>query len=355
MVWGTVIVAGGRRADDLMGLLLAEVHEEVGRPTTFYLRYPVERDADGDLFPLKEARLAPGAEIAVFQRGSGFNDCLVKGYVFSHQIRLIHGVEGSTVEVIGGDSTILMDRKTKITQWADNTSDSDAVSSIVGGYGLTPEVESTNTRHLENKRTLIQHDTDLNFIRMLARRNGYLFWVRADETLEETAYFKPVQLNAVAEAPLLTINLDNPNMRAFDITWDVERPTSIIAAAYDGAAKTIMDGSGAPPPSTFAGDVPLNAIASEVRSTSIIAAVADVGDLTGRAAGVLNDTSWFVQATGTVSAQEVGAVIHAHTLVNVDGVGTRFSGSYFVAAVRHVISSDDHLMTLTLVRNGWRA
>lgn len=354
MAWGTVIVAGGARADDLMGLALAEVHEEVGKPATFYLRYPVERDADGDLFPLKEPRLAPGAEIAVFQRGAGFNDCLVKGHVFSHQIRLVHGVEGSTVEVIGADSTLLMDRETRITQWADNTSDSDAVSSIVGGYGLTPDVQSTNTRHMENKRTLIQHDTDLNFIRMLARRNGYLFWVRADETLTETAYFKPPALDAVADAPLLRINLDNPNLRAFEISWDVERPTSVIAAAYDGAAKTTIDGSGVAPPSTFPGDLPLSAIVGETRSTSVIAAVADAGDLTGRAAGVLNDSSWFVQATCTVSAEEVGAVIHAHSLVNVDGVGTRFSGSYFVAAVRHVMNNDAHLMTLTLVRNGWK-
>jgi hypothetical protein len=354
MAWGTVILAGGTRADDLMGLDLAEVHEEIGKPATFYLRYPVERDADGDLFPLKEPRLGPGAEIAVFQRGAGFDDCLVKGYVFSQQIQLLHGVEGSKVEVIGADSTILMDRETKITQWADNTSDSDAVSSIIDGYGLTPDVQSTNTRHMENKRTLIQHDTDLNFIRMLARRNGYLFWVRADATLAETAYFKPAQLDAVADAPLLTINLENPNMRAFDITWDVEGPTSVIATAYDGAAKTTIDGSGVPPPTTFPGDVPLSTIVSEVRSTSVIAAVADVGDLTGRAAGVLDDSSWFVQATCTVSAQEVGAVIHAHTLVNVDGAGTRFSGSYFVAAARHVMNNDDHLMTLTLVRNGWK-
>lgn len=355
MAWGTVIVAGGARADDLMAVSLAEVHEQVGRPTTFYLRYSVERDADGDLFPLKEERLGPGAEIAVFQRGAGFNDCLVKGHVFSQQIRLVHGVESSTVEVIGADSTLLMDRETKITQWADNTSDSDAVSSIVSGYGLTPDVQSTNTRHMENRRTLIQHDTDLNFIRMLARRNGYLFWVRADESLAETAYFKPAQLDAVADAPLLMINLDNANLRSLEITWDVERPTSVLASAYDGAAKTTLDGSGVPPPSTFSGDLPLSAIVSETRSTSVIAAVADVGDLTGRAAGVLSDSSWFVQATCTVSAQEAGAVIHAHSLVNLDGAGRRFSGSYFVAAARHVMNADDHLMTLTLVRNGWKA
>lgn len=355
MAWGTVIVAGGARADDLMNLVLAEVHEEIGKPSIFYLRYAVDRDADGDLFPLRDERLAPGAEIAVFQRGEGFNDCLMKGYVFSHEIHLVHGVEGSTVDVIGADGTILMDRETKITQWADNTSDSDAVTNILGGYGFSPDVEDSRARHMENDRTLIQHDTDLNFIRMLARRNGFHFWVRADENLMETACFKPVRLDAVSDAPLLQINLDNPNLRALDIAWDVERPTSVIATAYDGAAKTTIDGSGAPPPDAFGGDVPLSGIVSETRSISLIAAVTDVGDLTGRAAGALDEASWFVRASCTVSAREVGAVIHAHSLVNVDGAGRRFSGSYLVAAVKHVMNDDDHLMTLTLARNGWRA
>ncbi len=355
MAWGTVIVADGARADDLMGVMLAEVHEEVGRPTTFYLRYPVERDADGDLYPLQEPRLGPGAPIAVFQRGGGFNDCLVKGHVFSQQINLVDGVTGSTVEVVGADTTLVMDRETKLVQWADNTSDSDAVTSVVAGYGLSPDVESTDTRHMENKRTLMQHGTDLDFVRMLARRNGYLFWVRADEALVETAYFKPVAMDAVADAPLLRFALDQPNLRSFKITWDVERPTSVIASAYDGAAKTVMDGSGVEPPTTFPGDIPLAEIAPETRSTSLVAAVADAGDLLARATGILRDAAWFVQATCTVSVQEVGAVIHAHTLVNVDGVGKRFSGSYFVAAARHTMTDDDHVIALTLWRNGWKA
>lgn len=122
----------------------------------------------------------------------------------------------------------------------------------------------------------------------------------------------------------MTINLENPNLRALDITWDVERPTTIIAHDYDGAAKSEIDGSGVPAPPTLAGDMPLSAIVSDPRSTSVIAAVVDVGDLTGRATGVLHEAGWFVQATCTVSAQEVGAVIHAHTLVNIDGAGKRF-------------------------------
>ncbi|NOG51763.1 MAG: hypothetical protein HND48_21790 [Chloroflexi bacterium] len=353
MAFGVAIVADGARADDLMDLALVEVHEQVGQPTTYYLRYAVH-NVDGDLAPLKEPRLGPGADLAVFQRAPGFYECLVRGPVFSHQIHLTHGVEGSTLEVVGADGSIKMDREVKLTQWADNTADSDAVSMIAANYGLAPFVESTNTRHMESRRTLIQHDTDLNFVRMLARRNGYHFWVRCDDLLIDSAYFKPPVLDD-PNAPLLRINIDEPNMDSFDITWDVERPTSVVASSWDGAAKQVIDGSGVPPPSTFSGDVPLTSIASETRSTSVLAAVSDAGDLMGRASGVLMESAWFVQASCKVSAQRLGRIIRTHSVVNVDSVGTRYSGSYYVAGVRHVIHESDHEMYLTLVRNGWKS
>jgi hypothetical protein len=352
MAFGVVILANGVRADDLMGASLVEVHERIDAPTTYYVRYPVY-NVDGDLAPLKDPRFMPGADLAVFQRGTGFNDCLVKGEIFSHQIRLVHGTEGSTLEIVGADPTIAMDRETKIEQWPSNTADSDAVSTIVTRYGLIPDVQQTSTRHLETRRTLIQHDTDLNFVRMLARRNGYLFWVRCDENLLETAYFKPPQMED-PDAPVLKINLDNPTIDTFEITWDVERPTSVIAKAWDGAAKSAIDGAGVTPPETFRGDLPLSSIVSASRSTSVIAAVSDAGDLLGRASGVLMETSWFIEARCTVSAAVLGRVIRSASVVNVDGIGSRYSGSYLVAGVRHLIDETDHRMELSLIRNGWK-
>jgi hypothetical protein len=352
MAYGVVILANGVRAEDLMDVGLVEVHERVGTPTTYYLRYPVV-NAGGELAPLLDARLDPGADLAVFQKAEGFDECLVKGPVFSHQIRLYPGVDNSTLEVVGADATLQMDREVKITQWGDSTSDSDAVSQIVSGYGLTPDAESTNTRHLENNRTLVQHDTDLNFVRMLARRNGYLFWVRCDSTLLETAYFKPPNLQAV-NPPIITLNPDDPTVETLDIVWDVETPTSVVALAYDHAAKTNLDGSGVPPPSTLSGDIPLASIRSGTYSTSVTAAVVDVGDLMGRASGVLLESSWFLQASCSVSLRQSGRMIRAHDVVEVQGAGSRYSGQYFVQAVRHVIGVADHRMYLTLIRNGWR-
>lgn len=351
MAYGVVIVAGGSRADDLMSTSYVDVYERVGMPATFTLRYGVF-NVEGDLEPLKEPRFAPGAEIAVFQRGNDLNECLVKGQVYSHKIKLIHGVGGSYLDVIGADNTLQMDRETKLTQWADNTTDADAATSIISSYGFTPEVESTNTRHLEAKRTLIQHDTDLNMVRKLARRNGYLFWVRSDADLVETAYFRSPPLDD-PEPIELNVNLDTYNLDSVDIEWDVERPTSVLANAYDGGAKEVIDASSVPPPPGFNGDLALAAIAGAARSTSVVAAVTDAGDLMGRATGVLMESSWFIQASCRASVRRIGRVVRAHSVAKLDGAGKRYSGMYFVTSVRHMIDEGDHIMEITMVRTGW--
>src|SRR5438132_799833 len=82
---------------------------------------------------------------------------------------------------------------------------SDAAWQILGSsqYGFTPDVESTQAGHFEAKHTLVQRGSDLEFLRRLARRNGFLFWVDCDETGTEIAHFKRPNLGGSA-----ILNLD---------------------------------------------------------------------------------------------------------------------------------------------------
>jgi hypothetical protein len=41
--------------------------------------------------------------------------------------------------------------------------------------------------------------------------------------------------------------------------------------------------------------------------------------------------------------------------VKLNGAGSRYSGNYVVAGVRHVFDTDDHTMYFDLIRNGWEA
>jgi hypothetical protein len=331
---------------------VVEVYERMGEPTTFRLRYQVDI-SEKDLPLLTDSRLDPGSEMQVLVVLDGAADCLVKGPVHSQQIRLLHGGTGSFVDVLGADTSVTMDREVKAKVW-DAVSDSDVVSQIVAGYGLLADADSTAATHDEAKHTLVQRDSDLRFIRRLARRNGCLFWVTADPLGIETAHFKRPPLDG-DPATKLVINLDSPNLNSIEITWDVERPTSSLGMQLDLADKSDIDGAVTKSPLKLLGDKSLADITGDTRSVLVSAPVDDTGDLKSRGEGALIESDFFVRVVGETTVHALGKVLHAHRLVELQGAGKRHSGPYFVSGVRHLIDAVTHRMEFELIRNGWGA
>jgi hypothetical protein len=253
--------------------------------------------------------------------------------------------------VLGSDTCVVMDREVKAKVW-DAVRDSDAVAQIVAPYGLTPDAEDTPAMHEEAKHTLVQHDSDLRFVRRLARRNGCLFWLSADPLGVQTAHFRRPQLDGSPQAKLV-INLDKPNLNALDLNWDVERPTSAVGWELDLADKSQIDGSVLRSPQKLLGDKSLADITGDTRSVRVTAPVDDVGDLKSRGEAALIEADFFVTVSGETSVHALGAVLRAHAVVELQGAGTRHSGPYFVASVRHLIDATTHRMEFELVRNGW--
>jgi phage protein D len=331
---------------------VVEVLERMGEPTTFRMRLEVDIKS-GDLPMLRDGRLDPGTMIQVLSVKDGTADCLVKGPVHGQQIRLLHGGTGSYVDVMGTDTSVMMDRAVKAKVW-DAVRDSDVFSQIVAPYGLTPDAQDTPAMHEEAKHTLVQHDSDLRFVRRLARRNGCLFWVSANPLGVQTAHFRRPPLDA-PPATKLVINLATPNLNVLDINWDVERPTSATSWELDLGNKSTMDGSVTRSPQKLLGDKGLADITGDTRSALVTAPVDDAGDLKSRSEAALIESDFFVTVTGETTVHALGAILHAHTIVEVQGTGKRHSGPYFVSSVRHLIDAVTHRMEFELVRNGWGA
>ncbi len=349
---GVSIRVNGAPDETAASAALIEVTEQVGRPTTYRLEYSLDI-ASGDFPLLKESRLGPGSELSVLVPAAGSTECIVKGPVCGQEIRFAHGGAGSSLVVLGFDSLIKMDREDKAVAWSDLT-DSAAVSSIISQAGLVPDVEDTQAGHFETKHTLIQRETDLAFVRRLARRNGNLFWVSCDASGVETAHFKRPSLSGNAACDLV-INLTDPrpNVTALEICWDVERPVQAHAAEVDLNDKSDISGSVEHSPLTALGGSGLGDIVAEPRAVHVHAPVDDSGDLQARSEGALIEASFFLRARGTTTLSALGKVLRAHTLVNLRGVGSRHSGLWFCAAVRHVVDLTEHRMEFELIRNGW--
>ncbi|MDI6104122.1 contractile injection system protein, VgrG/Pvc8 family [Actinoplanes sp. NEAU-A12] len=352
MPLGVAIAVDGTVDASLASASWVEVHERLGRPTVFRLRFEFEASA-GDFGLLVDDRLSAGAELSVLVPGAGGNECLVAGPVGAQRVHFEHGGAGSYVEVRGSDTSITMDRQARSALWPEVT-DSDAVTSIISSYGLAPDVESTAAGHYENKHTLVQRESDLAFVRRLARRNGYAFWVTADPTGVRTAHFRRPPTSGPA-AVTLTINKEPPHLRSLDLTWDTERPTSVEGMQVDLNTKADLDGAMAESPLAALGSDDLAAITGDTRSMFLAAPVDDAGDLRARSAGALTESYFFVRATGETTRERVGRAVRAHTVLDLRGAGSRHSGSYLVAGVRHTIDAGSHRMEIELLRNAWGA
>jgi hypothetical protein len=149
------------------------------------------------------------------------------------------------------------------------------------------------------------------------------------------------------------INLDNPNLQSFDLHWDVERPTSVEGIQLDLNSKRDINGAVAQTPQTALGSKNLSAITNDKRSVQVSAPADDAGDMQARGEAVLIEADWFIKASCRTSLHSLGALVRANTLVSVNGAGSRHSGKYYVASVRHVIDATAHVMELELVRNAW--
>ncbi len=324
------------------------VEERLGMPTRFTIVFPLDIE-NSDLPLLADQRIGPGAEVLIV--GPDGQACLVHGVVHAHRIALVTGGEGSSLEVIGTDMSIKMDRESKIVQWP-NPSDSEAAALVMAQNQLVPDVAPTTARHLITQNTLIQRSSDLQFIHMLAKRNGFLFWVTSDVLGIDTGHFKRPALSG---SPAQTLSIKNTEaaISSLEINWDIERPTSAAAFGVDASNKAPLKATAAQSPLEPLGAKPLSVIAPEPRKAIPSAAANDAGGLTARAEAELTEDGWFITAQCKTTPEGAGGIVRAHTIVQIDGAGTLHSGNYLVGAVTHRVGPAAHVMDLTLLRNAW--
>jgi hypothetical protein len=327
-----------------------EVYERLSRPTDYLIRFEVEIGSS-DFDQLIDARLDAGSVLSIMVPDGDGSQCLVKGPVGAQRVHFEHGGSGSYVEVGGSDTSITMDRQAKSAVWADVT-DSDVVASIVSSAGLVPDVATTPAGHFEAKHAMVQRESDLSFVHRLARRNGYAFWVTCDDQGVQTGHFKPPPMTDPPSATL-KINVTTPTVDSLDLRWDVERPTSVVGTQLDLTTLNDIDGAKSDAPLPPLGGHDLAAITGDTRSIFVAAPVDDAGDLFARSTGALVDPYFFIRATGETHFDLLGTAIRAHTVVALQGAGSRHSGNYLVGGVRHTIDSDTYRMELELLRNAW--
>jgi phage protein D len=353
------IFLGGAPAEESIydRLSAVEVEENVDMPSACQLTFSIGTDANGDLTCVNDSRLGPLAELAIVTSADGeTSHCIFDGVVLSHKLHLDSGTILSTLQVWAQDATWPMNLEEKAHEWVDVT-DADVAASIFGDYGITPSPENRaddSPSHTEDKHTLMQRASDIQFLRMLARRNGKLCRVACTDTPgQRTGYFAKANLDGDPAVRLTLNDPVEPKLAALDFEWDVSRPSAVTArqALFDDPSEDGVSGDTAESGLTLLDERGLADFAGTPMTVILTTPVDDAGELTLRAQSVLRESGWFARCEGEVDAGRINAVIRAGSIVQIDDAGTLNSGKYFVWSVRHSLTDAAHRMRFVLVRN----
>lgn len=256
----------------------------------------------------------------------------------------------STLEVVAMDATERMNQDVKIREWA-NMADSDIAREILGEYDLEPKVERTEPTARELEAPVIQHGTDAQFLRKLANRNGYVFYVETNPRGERReGHFHPPRLEA-ADQPMLHVSAGpNANVTSFDVRFDMTAPVRAAASGVEIASREAQNAQVSETERTLLGERPtVNGQSAESVLTG--AAQTRTAELQAYAQAVVDRSAFAITAQGELHTAAYNDVLRAKRPVVVSGAGRDYSGRYYVQRVLHAITGEAYTQQFTLRRN----
>ena len=359
------IAFGGNAVDEEFygDVVSLTVEENTGVANTFQLRLATVQQDDGTWKYLDDDRLAPFNRVTIkvgFSGGGGLagalggvgggNDGMVPvfyGYVTSVAVNLGSQPGETHLEISGMDTSVLMSLEDKIAAWP-NLSDSDVVQQILTSYGVTVQADSTATVHQENDTTLIQRGTDLQFVRELAQRNGFEFYFETDKDSETVvAYFRAPQLDGTPQADLAIQFGEDSNLRSFSVRLSGQRPLAVKTQQLDVKSNGVNAAQAGNTQLAKLGDKDLNALVgtmlnqlvtpreSQAQMLVLGTPTADATELQTMAQAVRDEAAWLIAASGEINSDAYQTVLRPHRLVLVKGVGSQYSGKYYVTHITH--------------------
>jgi phage protein D/phage baseplate assembly protein gpV len=311
------------------------VDERLHLPTMFEIHLQVDpRNPKW----IDEPAIAEGKEVEILAGYADQEASLCVGKVTSLDVDLDEQMP--ILVVRGYDLSFSLHRDVKSRSFVSQT-DGDIATKIAGeAGGLTAKVDATSEVH----DYVLQHaQTNYEFLLERAQRIGYELRVIGKELhfRKPAPQGSPIELewgvNLKRFSPRLSVaeQVDAVEVRG----WDLKNKAAIVGNATNGKVKPEVGESRA------AGAVANGVWGSATRLVAHAPALSQ-DEATTMAQALLDDvTSNFIEATGDCPGDpklRVGASI------TIKGVGKRFSGTYYLTAVRHAISKKDgHQVSFT--------
>lgn len=319
----------------------------------FQMDFNLGRDSLLEYGLLRSGVLDVPNRVIIMAIFGGLPQVLIDGIITDHQVIPSNEPGRSQLHVTGEDISVKLSFEDKNVTHPQQK-DSDIVRKILANAGFIPDVTDTSDTPNDTERIPTQQGSDLKYIRYLAQRNGFVFFVEpADVPGLNTAYWGPEKRQGQPQ-PALSMNMgpqtnvDTPINFHFDALGPSEAEVSIVDP-FTRLAIQIPALSAFLPSLTSSPAKPLRKTFS--RDTANLSFAQALLRLFTSS----SETSDVIQATGDVDAVRYGRALRARRLVDVRGAGQSYNGTYYVKQVVHEITrlpTGDYKQRFTLTRDG---
>jgi phage protein D len=330
-------------------LLELEVQEDHDLAGVFRMKLAIVRGEGGLWTWLDEQQANPWAKVEIKMHVGDVEESVIKGYVTHVRVHIDPTEGDSYLELAGMDASCLTSVEEVIKDWP-GKSDSEIVEAIFSKYNLSSDVETTEVVHDDTFSTVIQRESDIQFLKRLARRNGFECVM-----VGNMGIFKSPDLDSTP-LPVLAAHFGKEtNLTSFDANLNALRPTAVEVHQIDVLTKQPQDISveksaqkdlgteGPPAPPLPSGNTSHFFIRHNVTT--------GLPEMQQLANALADEADWFIEARGEVDSITYGSVLHARNRVPIKGVGEMFSGIYYLTSVKHFYHVDRYLQHFTARRN----
>ncbi|WP_119730201.1 phage late control D family protein [Thermomonospora amylolytica] len=345
-----MIEIDGREAADLyadLNRIDVELDEELA--AMFVLELSMHLQPDGTWSHVDDDRFAPWRRVTIHAGFQDGTEPLMTGYLTHAHAVFDADPAKCRLELWGMDGSVLMDRQERLRDWPDHK-DSDIAAAVFAEYGLKAEVEDTAVVHDARTSTIMQRETDIQFLRRLALRNGFECFVEGD-----TGHFRAPRADADPQPVLAAHFGAETNMDWFTVRIDALTDSRIGMFQLHRTEKQVLSSLAETSRQPALGARRPGALLppglAPARAFVGMNVVTGAKEMEVLCQSLLHRGEWFVTGEGLVSGNRYGSVLRARRPVTIKGVGETHSGVYHVAHVTHSISPAGYHQRFKVKRN----
>jgi phage protein D len=312
------------------------------------IRFYSPVDEAGTWLVADDPRLETWADVTIEADFRDATEEILRGVIVQVAPSFPANAGEAIVTVTCRDDSARLDREVRRRNWGDQaapTTDMVILQTMAGEAGLGVDPASQPG---QSNLVLSQNSSDAAFLKRRADANGYELIFHGGQI-----YFGPMRLSLESQPTIMVYAGRSTNCRSFSPRNGGDQRRAVAYARRD-------DHGDPGSPVTVEADLPLmgttpaqgrgtglddhvgylarDSVPDDAQSEALARARANLGDMSIRAEGELDGSLY-------------GHVLRVAEPVEVDGVGERYSGTYYVDSVTHRFDTHGYDQRFTLMRN----